>query len=631
MQRFVKIGIIFGVLLCGYLALPFCFGSLAQHYSTKFVDNSNKTVGKVLGLHFELTQYHRGWFHSQAILQISNTAADGNQEIIQSVPITIEHGPTYRLNGRTHMGVGGVSSPSVTLKPEVAYQLFFHDNISFSGERAVLMLLSNQTAQSQFPVQVRALSLGIASDLKAQHFHFTLKGSDLRYQDPQHAISLTIKTLNADLLASYLADRHWQSVFSLGLQNNQLTSIISNATGAPSPVTLNLADVSIQHVHLDTQALAKFLGDLVQLKNAANKAQPARPFAWAALIQELLTQLINTDTQMSVQGFSLTTPMGQAQLQYDVSFPALPQKHDYFDLATMNVGELQLSVPHWIYTNPQNNIQFALTNFHYRVSSNTVFSRRSRMEIGALDVTNLQTGHPATFSANGFLYHGEVTGDPYTLSQVVDWKIAKICAMGGCFQNVRAEFQFLHLSYAAFRGIATATQQLVQQNPGAQPQQPAVLHWLDLANAYIKLVTPTTQIIFANDMQTPQGQLTMNANVSWPSLKIPENTTLTTHRLFHEAHYTAHLLFPAAYADALLEDAQSVAIAAKNPNGPVTAATENQGPPFEVQAAQFLRYVIAQGYLKKVGNGYVADLSGKGSVVSVNGKPWQAPTDQAPP
>jgi len=41
---------------------------------------------------------------------------------------------------------------------------------------------------------------------------------------------------------------------------------------------------------------------------------------------------------------------------------------------------------------------------------------------------------------------------------------------------------------------------------------------------------------------------------------------------------------------------------------------------FVAQAADFVRYALSQGYLKKVDNAYVVDMSGVGHQVAINGQ-----------
>lgn len=620
MRRSIKVALILGTLAIIYLILPFVFGLLTQRYTLNFVEKENNTLGKVMGLHIELAQYNRGWFTSTALLQIEKKTVDGSYSIAKSIPIIIKHGPTYFARGQFSAGVGLIKSTHVSLSDSSPYQIDFYDNVGFRGERGTVVLLSNEAAQMP-NFNVDSLVMKIKSDLNANHFNFDLVGKGLRLQDPQHSVSLTIKNFQSNLVAHYISDRHWQLTFSLGLQKDQLSTLVPGPT--PAPLTLNADQINLERVHLDTKKMANILTDLIQLKQDSDAQKPIKPMAWAALVQKLLTEMIASDTSMSVAGFSIATPMGQFDAGYTVSFPTLPDAHDYFDLATRNVGALHIAIPHWIFTNPQSATQFALSNFTYNVFSNTVFSRHSAMTLGEFDISSPQsTVKTPTFYANGFSYEGDVFGDSSSLSQTMAWKLARVCTTNGCFKQVDSQMKLLNLNFEAFRGVAAATQQLVQYD-SSQQTTPMATQWMSLVNAYMKLITPASQLILTNDMMTPQGALSVHAQVSWPDLKA--NAAPTTTDFINQTQYQLHVLFPTAYADALLGDASAAELALKNPTDSVTASSETKKLPFEIQVAQFLQYAISQGYLKKEGNGYLLDLAGKGNAFTVNGKVWQSP------
>ncbi|MCX7125166.1 MAG: hypothetical protein NTU49_05315 [Gammaproteobacteria bacterium] len=118
---------------------------------------------------------------------------------------------------------------------------------------------------------------------------------------------------------------------------------------ALTKVVLNADKINLNNIHLNTQTMAKTIGEMVQLKQAEDANQPVKATAWMALFQQFLTQMIQDNTSASVAGLAVSTPMGELSGEYDVSFPTLSNAHDYFDVATRNVGVLQVDVPHWMY------------------------------------------------------------------------------------------------------------------------------------------------------------------------------------------------------------------------------------------------------------------------------------------
>src|SRR3990167_857679 len=110
MRRFIKFSLIIVIIAGIYLLLPFSFGIMAQRYSTTFFQNENKTLGDVLGIQLNLTNYHRGWFHSTATIQVEQKTSSGDFEILNTIPIVITHGPSYRFANRLLTGFGMITA-----------------------------------------------------------------------------------------------------------------------------------------------------------------------------------------------------------------------------------------------------------------------------------------------------------------------------------------------------------------------------------------------------------------------------------------------------------------------------------------------------------------------------------------
>lgn len=626
MRRPYKITLIFVIFAGIYLLLPFGFGIAAHRYTENFLRNENQTLGKVLGIRLNFAEYNRGWFSSKAILQIEKMDSDGHYEIIRRIPVKISHGPSYRVDNRFWTGLGMIRSSELQIDPNDPYEFKFRENVGFNGERGAFILFSNKKNRSSLgDLQVGTLELHMNSDLQASQFQFHLTGSNLQFNNPQQGIAASIQNMQSDLEADYIGSRHWKLTFGLSLGKNQFS-----ATNMPAALTVNVDKIDLSHLHFDTEKMANILGEVVQLKQAIDAQKPVQPTAWMALFQQFLTQIIQNDTWVDLKGITVNTPMGQIQAHYDASFPTLLPVHDYFDVATRNVGAMQIQVPSWKYTDTQANREFAISDFKYENYNNTVFSRNSKMTLGAFDVRNTKPTATATATAlpavmaTGFSYQGELHGDVRNLSQTMQWKLARICFSADCFNQIQGELQLLRMNYEAFRGIAAATRQIVQYNPNQSESMKAL--WMNVASAYVKLISPESEVILSHDMITPEGKVKMHGELSWPGLTAGSAApTLTT--FFDQAVYEFHLLFPAQYVNAFLNQrlTQQPIIVVKPDASPETIA-KKEPKTFEEQVAQFVQYSIEQGYLKKVGDTYVMDLAGKGADITINGTKWKMPT-----
>ncbi|OGT43939.1 MAG: hypothetical protein A3F13_00655 [Gammaproteobacteria bacterium RIFCSPHIGHO2_12_FULL_40_19] len=630
MQRHIKIATIFGILAGIYFILPYCFGIAAKHYAFTFLENENQTLGKVLGIHLDFDQYDRGWFHSSAVLKIEKRSADGHWEIIKKIPLVIDHGPAYREENKFQDGLGMIKSSGLQLD-NFPYQITFSDNIGFSRQEGIFELTPNKSSTYKPEFQMSSLVLYTNSNLKATDFQFNVVGQGLHFQDPQQSYSLNLQNLQTMVTANYLDDRHWQMTVGLNLEKNQLTTVLPNDS---SSVTVNADKININGMHFDTQQIAKVLAEVVQLKQAADEQRPTKPTAWMALLQQLITQIVHNDTSAEIKGLSFVTPMGQVDVQYIVSFPTLKTEHDYFDVATRNVGNLEVEIPNWKFVNTDANMMFALSNFQYNEKNNTVFSRHSKMTLGAVNISNVQsTGNTHIFYAAGLSYEGELHGDPKHLSQTMGWDLSKLCFSDNCFNKIHGKLELLQMNFDAFRGIAAATQQVVQYDP--QQTESIGARWMDLASAYAKLISPDSQVILSHDMMTPFGEVHVQGQLTWPGLASQSTSVSEAFPAFlDQTVYQLHMIFPAAYVNAFLNQQTTAPEPAPAPvtqnaaspaAPPVASVTAEKTPAFEVQAAQFVQYALNQGYLKKVGDAYTVDLAGKGSVLTINGIPWKMP------
>ncbi|MCX7120852.1 MAG: DUF945 family protein [Gammaproteobacteria bacterium] len=623
MRRRNKLALTVAAIAGIYLLLPFCFGIVAQRYTHTFLEHENKTLGSVLDINVNLAQYHRGWFHSTAVLQIERKISDGSFVVVKQIPVVIDHGPGYTFNGRVKTGFAVIKSDPFSFDDQSSLKAYFEENIGFANEHSALIASSRKTNEkpSFSDFRVDSFILSMTSDLNANAFHFQIDAHGLRFQDPKKSFSVSIRHLKSALLAQYLSDRHWQLNWGINLRKNQLSTILPD--GASTMLTLNTDRITLANLHFDTQKMATIAGEMVELKQATDSGQPIKATAWMALFQQLLTQVIQNDTTAAVSGLSVATPLGQLVAHYSVSFPTLPSTHDYFDVATRNVGNLQLDVPQWRYLDAANSMAFALKGLHYTENNDTVFSRNSSMTLDSFEMQDTQNPQTLTktpiLALTGLAYQGELSGNPANLSQTMHWQLAKLCFSDGCFNQSHGKLELINMSFNAFRAIAAATQQVVQYNP--QNAKSIDERWMNLANAYAKLITPKTKVVLTHDMTTPEGSVSMEGNLSWPNLTPSIIASADATQFMDQAIYEFRLLFPAIYVNAFLDDQKKAALQQKPP-----AVTRNNEPSFEMQAVHFLQYCITQGYLKKVGDAYTVDLTGKGSVIMINGTAWKAPS-----
>ncbi|PIZ04501.1 MAG: hypothetical protein COY58_03915 [Gammaproteobacteria bacterium CG_4_10_14_0_8_um_filter_38_16] len=621
MQRLRKVLLILVLVIGIYLLLPFTFGIVVQRNATQFLKNENAALGSVLGIHLDLAQYNRGWFSSTAVVQVEKKAINGDMEILRKIPVRIEHGPSFITQDHFRTGLGMVLANDISLGDHSPYLISFRENMSFSGEHEAIVLLKTKENVPTNNLMLNSLVLNITSDASAKKYDFYVVGTGVKYNNPMQSLSLHIQKLYANLQADYLGKQDWKLTLGLGLNGNQLTAQLPDR--ANTALTVRLNELHLAQLHFDTKKMAKIVSEFIQLKQADDSQQPAKPAAWMALFQQLLTSVINQDTQCIVDGLKITTPMGELQAHYSASFPTLPEHHDYFDIATRDVGVLSLVVPSWTYTNTKVNNQFSLTQLNYQDDNNTVFSRHSKLTLGGFDMVSLHSQpkvsglHIADLS-----YEGNLQGDSHRLSQTMAWQASTFCITSDCAQAIQGKLQLLNMDFSAFRGIAQATQTLVQ--PG-DDQSSVGERWLSLGNAYAKLISSQSQVDLTHDMTTAQGPVQINGQLMWPNWDNQTAAPALFDKLLKLSRYHLHVVFPAYYVNTFITQQTISTAAFQPPENMSVAPVAPQESTFEKQVAQFLQYAIDQGYLKKVSNAYLIDLVGNGNVITINGVAWKAP------
>lgn len=604
--------VILAIIAMIYCFLPLVFGIFAKDYSLRFITQANESIAKVAGIQLKLERYKRGWFHSTALLAITTKNSDGTDNLIQQVPLKIYHGPFYQSNTHPGMGLALMTADDITIDALPKYHVLFQNNIGLSGDRALLALVANSNVDMPSTFDATKLQFAMRSNLEADHFSFELTGTGLHYQSPDHLISASIEKLDSTLFADYLSDRHWQLHWGFSLDRNKLS--ISAQNSAP-PFVFAANQLNVGGLHLDTEKMAKLLMKIADIKNADAAGQTIYPSVWVAIAQEFLTQVIGNDTHVWLHNLSVTSPAGQVMLHYTASFPQLPSVHDYFDITTRDVSQFALNIPDWIYTDAESQMAFSLSQLKLLSQNNTVFSRQTNLSLGSFNIRSMKADavqQMPLFYGTGVAYQGRNYGDMKAFSQTMAWQANNVCFSQDCFKAVKGELSLQNMNFAAFHNIAVTTRSFMQYDPQAS----AEMRWHDLAAAYIGLVTPATRFGLSQEMQTTEGPIKVEAALSWPDFSIPPGALPNTDLFLDKAHYNVRAQIPVAYLNAFLTNTPaSTQQAVVKPE----IKSLSSGGTFVTQAADFVRYALSQGYLKKVDNAYVVDLSGVGSQTAVNG------------
>lgn len=614
MQRLYKgLAISIAVLIVLFLGLPYFFGFAAKRYTTHFVAHTNTTLAHDFGLRVAVKDYKRGWFHSNATLLIQQQKTPDSQfETVQTVPVVIQHGPIFKAHGSYDVGLAVVRTKETQVDKSNPYTLAFDESISFNGtERAYVGLMTSKKQADFIPgIGFRRLQIEGTGDISAKSMDFLIKADDLHVKSVSEPFVSHVKRLTGRINMQYVKPKHWKGTVSLDVGPATMAFISDlNDKGA---LNAQFENISLSKLHFDTVELSKLLQQLMVL-NAKNDIKQSHLFGeWVHWFQQVVSASVSSDTVISATGLKINTPMGPLHVKYHVSFPLLALKHDYFDVAMHDVGQFDLTVPHFHFVAPSKNMQFAVTNLSAQSFSNTMFMRRSKL---AFDVAELESLQPkpskADFYAAGFLFHGELTGSDKQFSQALQWHINKLCFTSNCFRNIESELHLKHLNSDALRKVSAAMKNVYQPNQSPQQKQQAILHWIGLMHAYVQMITPETQFDFSADMNSSKGDVSVKAGLSWPNL--PKVTTIAA--LSAQADYHVKLQLPIAYLDDFFSTMKVQ-----------QAGHPAHQPPAKAQAAAWLHYLIHKGYLLKKNDTYLFDLSGKGSSVSINNKPWVMPT-----
>lgn len=596
MRRVAKISIVVVVVVGIYFTLPFFFGLFLQKKVTQFLQNENKTLGQVFNVEFQLNNYQRGWFHSTGEFQLSRTD-QGQTTILEKFPIRIQHGPAFFERNHFVTGFGLITAEPISFGSLLPYVGSLHEHLDFHGEHGVLSFTPKDTAER--PFTAGSLQLFMSNNLDATQFRFRLVGNQLRYQDPNQPVTISMQQLVSDVNAEFLGDQHWGLVLSLNADQDRVH--------AGDQITFSADRLALNNVHMDTKTMTEWVTEASKLKEKSDETKSIPPAALIALAQSLVTDVVDADTNVQFKNWVLKAPSGEVQGDYTVGFPALTPKHDYFDVVAHNVTSLRITVPHWVQASaetdsPKGGSAIDLSGLVYHTNTNTVFSQQSTLSLNTIALRSTQSGVPDFMNATGFLYLGNVNGDHNQISQNMSWQLEKLCVFSDCYKKINLSLKLLDLKFDAFRDVAARVREFVQGGEHAAGSDPAA-RFESVAMAYQQLIQPQTRVFFSAGVITPDGPVGSIGKVWWDATNaVPA---------YSNAHYQLKLSFPAKSVDDYLRTHQ--------PQQPTAAPNNSAAPTPEQKMATFLSESIQQGYLKKVGNDYTAELQGYGNKATING------------
>lgn len=610
MQRIYKIlSIIVLVLIVLCVGTPYFFGFAAKRYVFSFVRHQNVSLAKAVGVQLDVQNYHRGWFRSTADLLIQKPS-NGQLVTIQKLPIYIQHGPFYKAHHEVTAGLGVIRSQDKVQDASAPYALAFDEAIAFNGEHTLLIEIDSKGQADLMPgLGFGSLVLNGKSSIDGKVSAFDVDIKDFHSVAPSNQFSLNAHHIQLQLSATHLPNQTWQMI--VGLQAKKGAFDLYHVSPDQPGVSGQFDVLNATNLHVDTLKFEQLLAAMMQMQSqSASDVHQVSYGQWMTLFHEVISSAVTNDTSVRLSGLSLRTPFGLVKAEYHVSFPTLPATHDYFDVATHEVGGLSIEIPGFHLTSAQHNVQFTLTNLSYEGDSNTIFSRRGRMSFDVAELKNIQpdANNPVNLHMNGFTFNAQLQGDFNQLSQSLQWELNQLCWQANCFNKIEMDMQFLNMNTTAFRQVSNVVEQLIQEQKAQSTQQPMAV-WMDLLNAYAKLIGPSTQFRFMQTVMTPKGEASIHAALSWPQL--PKTPTVAD--LMTQSVYQVQLLFPSAYIDSFM-----------NAN-PIDKITEK--PTGAQQLVAWLHYAIEKGYLKQANNSYSADLRGKGQVFTINGASWKMPTN----
>lgn len=622
MRRYTKIGLFIALpIIILYLVLPLFFGIATKRYLREFVQYENASLGDTLGMQVTVQDYHQGWFHSRATLLIQKKI-NGTFQNWKTIPVKITQGPLYQLYGRMTGGLGLLESENTLADAASSYDASFKENIAFNGDQTQYVLLKAKSPQTMPNVpHVQSLLIYGKSDFNADQFQFHAIAKELALTDPAKSFNLHTQELSAQLNAHYLKNQQWHFVTSVNIGENKISFPMH--TDPKSLMTIQSDQIQLADLHINTEQVTQLLKQITQLKQQQESNTHQPPSDWIWLAEDALAHMIQDNTQFQIQGLTMTTPYGTVNFHFSLSFPTLPKNHDYFDVAMNSVGDTRLTIPNFQITNDAFYSQFKLSNFTYDGRNNTIFSRNADMAFELFDVDSTDPiKNPTRFSMTGFLYHADANGNTKRFTQQMQWSLNKLCVTNDCSRNIKGTLKFENLNPAAFRSIATAARQLMQYHP----TQPSLLmaQWMDIINAYAKLISPQTKITLSNTVTSPQGEVIVQGAVSWPNLS--QTQVGMADHLTNQADYQLHVAIPAVYINNLINRAKTDGTTTPpTPSAETTASAQTPASGLDKQIAPWLEYLIQNAYVQQANNAYVLDLKGHGQSFTMNGKEWKTP------
>lgn len=331
------------------LVLPWFMGRTAQHQLQRGVDTFNASA-QGNNVELTVTDYNRGWFHSQAVLRVILKNND-NEMIV--LPLAITHGPIiFKAGALSHFALAAVQSQvdfndvlkkssvgrAIPLELAHALRLLVQASFSYQGKINIYMLMpAVQFHQHQgFNLNWAGLTVNYTYDPAKKYLAGTtdlgalavdvppvlfIKTEPVLLQETYQTTDADVNTLTSDLHVPSIAMTGAKGVIYFsedGLRSHVNSNIQNNH------VALNW-DASFNHMNIGTYVLGSMAASgIIKDFNAQSSAHVLES------LQALYTQQVNP------------------QLQWFLLFETLPTV--FYDNATVTT-QWQLQTPQGLLEN----------------------------------------------------------------------------------------------------------------------------------------------------------------------------------------------------------------------------------------------------------------------------------------
>ncbi|OGT47328.1 MAG: hypothetical protein A3E82_07590 [Gammaproteobacteria bacterium RIFCSPHIGHO2_12_FULL_38_11] len=600
-----QIGKILAIIVFLGLSLPYVFGIVANRHAVRFVDRLNVLLAKQHATELKIMAFHRGWFSSQILLKMKQTT-NGHLDI-KTVPIVLGHGPVSFVNGHIMFGVGTVSIADFQIGNPVPCRINAKMHFDFSGGwSAFLLLTQNKVAilKNIVKFHIPELLVRVDSNAAATHIVWHFSGSGLEMVNIKDRLTLKLKNFYATMNQDVSNAKDWQAMFSAGIRDPELRlDTIKNALDFS--ITAN--KINFNNLQLNTQTITAILNQLkilLQKKEATGRIDSEQLLN---LVQQLISVTVTKNTDATVKNLTLTTPMGQINLNYKIAFPALKQQHDFSKLAENISSSLMLHVPNWEYNNIKNHFGMKISHFMFHSTNKSSSLTNETITLENLFVYTLNPESSPMMTKNDELYlihhlslSNQLVKNAQNSSNTTQFDIKHACIVQDCFYNFHDRFEILNLNSPAFTILGESAQKLSSHavDTSVSKQNQAI-------EPYLKLITPNTKIVFSHNMTTSSGVTKLTGTLSWPHWT--KQTPLTIDSLIQQAVYGVHLILPVKSVNAFLTAPK------KAPHANQSIKTTTAARPSSLERMrQIMENAIQKDYFKKINGVYEINVKGHG-------------------